>query len=179
MGSCSSKPTKPSRKISKPSPHIPLNPLSAPYYQPLPLRPLPHHPTAKRPSPEQELAARYGALLKDNPTFAGTRKPEPAHRPPTRRGEPARPSPARTPLPKSAAQTKGKAPYQFRPLNEIGAATSNGKGKGAARSQLPKQARFGGLKQDAQGEWWVLVLAEKRWRRARDVGVKPPPLGGR
>lgn len=36
------------------------------------------------------------------------------------------------------------------------------------------QARYGGTRKDAHGEWWVLVLADGKWHRSRDLGIKPP-----
>ncbi len=33
-------------------------------------------------------------------------------------------------------------------------------------------ARFGGTRQDRHGEWWVLVLADGRWHRSGEVGVR-------
>ena len=37
-----------------------------------------------------------------------------------------------------------------------------------------QQARFGGMKQDRHGEWWVLVLVDSKWYRAKEMGVETP-----
>ncbi|KAL9071737.1 MAG: hypothetical protein Q9161_004001 [Pseudevernia consocians] len=197
MGSSSSKPSKskpskvkyqnPPRKIRRPA-HPPISrPLNYPSLAPLPLPPLNKHYT--RPSTEQVAADRYRKILADNPTFAGTQKPKASHQPPPRRPAPA-PQPSRNPQP-AKPPPKQKAPYQFRPLDEIGRAPkpkypprSSSKPPGPPPSrplpQPPKQvqgkpqARYGGLRKNGKGVWEVKVLADGRWYRCEDVGVRPP-----
>ena len=142
MGSSSSKPSKSkssktTRKISKPSPPIPHTPLSYPHLEPLPLPPLPHHPNVSRPDPYQEFAGRYGRLLADNPIYAGTKKV-----PQTRREAVPVPQQARVKESRAKNDVKAKAPYQFRPLNEIGRGPNAPKAKpqSQTRPQPPRQA---------------------------------------
>lgn len=118
MGCSTSKPSKSTRKLSKPSKPTPLIPLSYPYLEPLPFRPLPHHPVASGLTPEQEFASRYGRMLVENPIFAGTQKYETACRPQMRKET--------APVPQQSKRVKAakpKALYQLKPLNEIGATT--------------------------------------------------------
>ena len=46
--------------------------------------------------------------------------------------------------------------------------------KKKVEAKMQPRARFGGTRQDRHGEWWVLVLADGKWYRSKDVGVKPP-----
>ncbi|KAL9130312.1 MAG: hypothetical protein Q9175_007054, partial [Cornicularia normoerica] len=138
---------------------------------------------------------RYGRILADNPIYAGVQKPQATHQAPTRR-----PAPAQAPSQAAAAKAKAKAQYQFKPLNEIGRAPDTPMGKARPQPQPLRQAaanaqgngkreakgkpngrnavngkrRFGGTRQDRHGEWWVLVLADGRWYRSRDLGVEAP-----
>ena len=133
MGCSTSKPSKSTRKLSKPSKPIPLIPLSYPYLEPLPFRPLPHHPVASGPTPEQEFASRYGRMLDENPIFASTQKSESAHRLQMKETAPQES--------KRVKAAKPKTPYQFKPLNEIGRATDPPRGKSKARPQAQLQSQ--------------------------------------
>lgn len=58
---------------------------------------------------------------------------------------------------------------QKKALKMAQAQAGNGMGNGK-----PLQPRYGGTKQDSHGEWWVLVLAEGRWVRSRELGLRGP-----
>ncbi len=50
---------------------------------------------------------------------------------------------------------------------------NNHNSNGGNRKPAPK-ARFGGTRQDGNGEWWVFVLAEGRWVRSKELGLRGP-----
>ena len=83
---------------------------------------------------------------------------------------------------KKPAKGKEKAPYQFRPLNEIGAVPKARQRQQAQRQQQEAQkrpkgngkAKYGGMRQDRHGEWFVLVLADGRWCRVGEMGMRGP-----